>query len=68
MQDLQYESSTTMSGVSGQRLKELPNRSRTSYTLKQVRKPWQDQGLNSNHLKARKCSSFVSFAVQRFLL
>lgn len=42
--------------------------SKTSYVLKQVHKPWQDQGLNNNHLKVRKCSSFVSFAAQNLLL
>lgn len=68
MQDLQYESNTTMAGVSGHRLRELPNGGRTGYVLKQVHKLWQDLALNNNPLEARKRSSFVSFAAQNLLL
>lgn len=50
MQDLQYESNTTMAGVSGHRLRELPNGGRTGYVLKQVHKLWQDLALNNNPL------------------
>lgn len=67
-QDLQYVSNTTMAGVSGHRLRELPNGGRTGYILKQVHKLWQDLALNNNPLEARKRSSFVSFAAQNLLL
>lgn len=66
MQDLLHGNDRAVAGVSEHRLNEL-RAGRTVYVLKQVHKLWQDQGLNNNHLEARKCS-FVSFAAQNLLL